>query len=109
MIRGELAKAKDKLRDAKNELGLVSIESQQKILENQIGLIETERTRVKDALTALAVDRIAATKPVVYDSPEPTGCNRWSLVCRNLRLHPIPDSRRAVHRLPSVSERLLVG
>ena len=50
MLHGKLAKAKDKLRDAKNELGLVSIESQQKILENQIGLIETEMTRVKEAL-----------------------------------------------------------
>ena len=52
LLQRELTKAVEKLRDAKNEMGLVSIASQQEILQGEIITIETDLVRARAAQAA---------------------------------------------------------
>ncbi|MGD0897227.1 MAG: hypothetical protein ABR915_05280 [Thermoguttaceae bacterium] len=52
LLRERFSKALKDLRDVKNELGLVSVESQQKILQDEITATETGHARAQAALAA---------------------------------------------------------
>lgn len=71
LARSKLERASEELRAVKNSMGLASIESQQRILEERISTIETERARAESALAA-AEQKIIQIRAALSHAPERT-------------------------------------